>query len=110
MPPDRDQYIIVDVNKAVEGSRHNFNLYNDYAGHGAFDFGSVMMYQSTDFAIDSSQPVMTKLDGSTFTKQRTGLSAGDYAGINHLYGPVNATSAINGTYTMRTALAEVIKM
>lgn len=103
--PDRDQYIIVDVNKAVEGSRHNFNLYNDYAGHGAFDFGSVMMYQSTDFAINTSQPVMTKLDGSTFTKQRTGLSAGDYAGINHLYGPVNATSAINGTYTMTTALA-----
>ncbi|WP_223606606.1 M12 family metallopeptidase [Chryseobacterium sp. OSA05B] len=103
--PDRDQYIIVDVNRAVEGSRHNFNLYNDYAGHGAFDFGSVMMYQSTDFAINSSQPVMTKLDGSTFTKQRTVLSAGDYAGINHLYGPVNATSAINGTYTMTTALA-----
>ncbi|RLJ34297.1 ricin-type beta-trefoil lectin protein [Chryseobacterium sp. 7] len=103
--PDRDQYIIVDVNKAVEGSRHNFNLYNDYAGHGAFDFGSVMMYQSTDFAINASQPVMTKLDGSTFTKQRTGLSAGDYAGINHLYGPVNSSSAINGTYTMTTALA-----
>ncbi|WP_126652478.1 M12 family metallopeptidase [Chryseobacterium aureum] len=103
--PDRDQYIIVDVNKAVEGSRHNFNLYNDYAGHGAFDFGSVMMYQSTDFAIDASQPVMTKLDGSTFTKQRTGLSAGDYAGINHLYGPVNASSAVNGTYTLTTALA-----
>nr|WP_315025924.1 M12 family metallopeptidase [uncultured Chryseobacterium sp.] len=103
--PDRNQYIIVDVNKAKEESRHNFNLYNDYAGHGAFDFGSVMMYQSTDFAIDSSQPVMTKLDGSTFTKQRTGLSAGDYAGINHLYGPVNTTSAINGTYTMTTSLA-----
>ncbi|KFF22782.1 M12 family metallopeptidase [Chryseobacterium sp. JM1] len=103
--PDRDQYIIVDVNRAVEGSRHNFNLYNDYAGHGAFDFGSVMMYQSTDFAINSSQPVMTKLDGSTFTKQRTGLSAGDYAGINHLYGPVNATSAVNGTYTFTTSLA-----
>ncbi|SHL50889.1 Ricin-type beta-trefoil lectin domain-like [Chryseobacterium carnipullorum] len=103
--PDRDQYIIVDINRAVEGSRHNFNIYNDYAGYGAFDFGSVMMYQSTDFAINSSQPVMTKLDGSTFTKQRTGLSAGDYAGINHLYGPVNATSAINGTYTMTTSLA-----
>lgn len=103
--PDRDQYIIVDVNRAIEGSRHNFNLYNDYAGNGEFDFGSVMMYQSTDFAIDTSKPVMTKLDGSTFTKQRTGLSAGDYAGINHLYGPVNATSAINGTYTMTTALA-----
>ncbi|MBL3548776.1 M12 family metallopeptidase [Chryseobacterium sp. KMC2] len=103
--PDRDQYIIVDVNRAIEGSRHNFNLYHDYAGNGEFDFGSVMMYQSTDFAIDTSKPVMTKLDGSTFTKQRTALSAGDYAGINHLYGPVNATSAINGTYTLTTSLA-----
>ena len=56
-----------------------------------------MMYKSTDFAIDPNLPVMTKLDGSTFGKQRDGLSAGDYAGINHLYGPVNSTSATNGT-------------
>ncbi|ATC34793.1 RICIN domain-containing protein [Elizabethkingia anophelis] len=103
--PDRDQYIIVDTNRAQEGSRHNFNLYNDYAGHGEFDFGSVMMYKSTDFAIDPNLPVMTKLDGSTFGKQRDGLSAGDYAGINHLYGPVNSTSATNGTYTLTTSLA-----
>ncbi|GJN57543.1 hypothetical protein ELAN_10980 [Elizabethkingia anophelis] len=103
--PDRDQYIIVDTNRAQEGSRHNFNLYNDYAGHGEFDFGSVMMYKSTDFAIDPNLPVMTKLDGSTFGKQRDGLSAGDYAGINHLYGPVNFTSATNGTYTLTTSLA-----
>lgn len=103
--PDRDQYIIVDTNRAEEGSRHNFNLYNDYAGHGEFDFGSVMMYKSTDFAIDPNLPVMTKLDGSTFGKQRDGLSAGDYAGINHLYGPVNSKSATNGTYTLTTSLA-----
>ncbi|OBS13728.1 flavastacin [Elizabethkingia miricola] len=103
--PDRDQYIIVDTNRAQDGTRHNFNLYNDYAGHGEFDFGSVMMYKSTDFAIDPNLPVMTKLDGSTFGKQRDGLSAGDYAGINHLYGPVNSTSATNGTYTLTTSLA-----
>ncbi|KXH85925.1 M12 family metallopeptidase [Chryseobacterium kwangjuense] len=102
--PDRNQYIIVDVTRAQAGTHHNFNLYNDYGGHGAFDFGSVMMYQSTDFAIDPTKPVMTKLDGSTFTKQRTSLSAGDYAGINHLYGPVNTTSGVNGTYTMTTSL------
>ena len=48
---------------------------------------------------------MTKLDGTTFTKQRTKLSDGDYAGINHLYGPVNSTSATNGTYTLTTSLA-----
>ncbi|CAM3730709.1 M12 family metallopeptidase [Elizabethkingia occulta] len=103
--PDRDQYIIVDTNRAQDGTRHNFNLYNDYAGHGEFDFGSVMMYKSTDFAIDPNLPVMTKLDGSTFGKQRDGLSAGDYAGINHLYGPVNSISATNGTYTLTTSLA-----
>lgn len=103
--PDRDQYMIVDVNRATEGSRFNFNIYHDFAGHGEFDFGSVMMYHSTAFAIDPSKPVMTKLDGSTFTSQRTKLSDGDYAGINHLYGPVNTTSTIDGTYTLTTSLA-----
>lgn len=101
---DRDQYIIVDTNRAKDGTRHNFNIYYDYAGHGAFDFGSVMMYQSTDFAIDPSKPVMTKLDGTTFTKQRVQLSSGDYAGINHLYGPVNSTATTDGTYTITTTL------
>lgn len=83
--PDRDSYINVYVDKAQASARNNFNIYAGYVGHGAFDFESVMMYSSTDFAINANDPVMTKLDGSTFGKQRTRLTAGDYAGINALY-------------------------
>ncbi|WDF67441.1 M12 family metallopeptidase [Sphingobacterium oryzagri] len=87
--PDRNNYIIVDVTKAQSGTSINFNIAAGYAGNGTFDFNSVMMYSSTDFAINPSQPVMTRLDGSTFTKQRSYLSTGDYAGINALYPATN---------------------
>ena len=102
--PDRDLYVIVHNDRITAGAEHNFNIYNDYAGHGTFDFGSVMIYAPTDFAINSSQPVITKLDGSLYTKQRVKLSDGDYAGINHLYGPVNSTSTVNGKYNIATNL------
>ena len=47
-----------------------------------------MLYPSySSFAIDESLPTMTKLDGSTFTAQRSYLSTGDLAGISSIYGP-----------------------
>ncbi|MCL7989193.1 M12 family metallopeptidase [Sphingobacterium sp. lm-10] len=83
--PDRDQFLIVMTERAREGSHNNFNIYPGYDGHGPFDFGSIMMYSSFNFAIDPQSPVMTRLDGSTFNRQRNALSSGDYAGINALY-------------------------
>ncbi|WDF67440.1 M12 family metallopeptidase [Sphingobacterium oryzagri] len=83
--PDRDEYIHVYVDRAQAASRNNFNIYAGYIGHGDFDFQSVMMYSSFNFAIDPNIPVMTKLDGTTFERQRTRLTPGDYAGINALY-------------------------
>lgn len=92
--PDRDQYIIVDTSRVTDGAEHNFNKYTNYAGHGPFDFNSIMIYSSGDFAKNAALPPMTKLDGTTFTKQRNGLSPGDVNGLKSLYFPTVA----NGTY------------
>lgn len=97
--PDRDKYMIVLLNRVKPGFEHNFNTSSDFSGYGKFDFGSVMMYQSTDFAKDPRKPVMMKLDSTTFTKQRTHLSDGDIAGINHLYGPLYSSKVL-GTYNI----------
>ncbi|TKC08733.1 M12 family metallopeptidase [Pedobacter frigoris] len=97
--PDRDQYVIVYLTKVQSGYEHNYNLFLNYGGHGAFDFGSVMLYSSTSFAINNNQPPMTRLDGSTFVGQRAALSAGDIAGLKSLYFPMD----ISGVYRVTPA-------
>ncbi len=87
--PDRNQFVTINLENVLEDARHNFNIDPNMAAHGDFDFGSVMMYGSSDFAINPLTPVITRVDGNTYVKQRQRLSDGDYAGINHLYGPVN---------------------
>lgn len=89
---DRDNYVTI-----IEGNINPEYLYafdtftGDYgAGYnlGPFDFSSIMLYSSKNgFAIDSSLPTITKKDGSTFIGQRNGLSDGDIAGLNYVYGP-----------------------
>ncbi|REC61086.1 flavastacin [Chryseobacterium pennae] len=100
--PDRGQYMIVNLNRADQRYLINFNIDPTMSGYGDFDFESVMMYGPTDFAINPALPVMTRLDGSLFTKQRVRLSDGDYNGINHLYAPVN--DGIVGVYNFTSAL------
>lgn len=102
--PDRNQFVIVDTSKVQDGREHNYNIYFDYAGFGPFDFESVMLYSSTSFAKNSSDPPMTRLDGSTFTGQRSKISDGDYAGISHLYAPFNAVTVDGGIYRIGTPL------
>lgn len=92
--PDRDLYVIVDVSRVISGYENNYNIFPTYAGYGTFDFQSVMLYSSGDFAKDRTKPPMTKLDGTTFSGQRAGISAGDIAGLKSLYFPV----AVNGIY------------
>ena len=52
---------------------------------GTFDFGSIMVYGS--FANSNGvDPVMTRLDGTTWVGQRFALSAGDIDAANFMYG------------------------
>lgn len=90
---DRDNYITINWDNIKSGKRHNFRTYveSGYSGEdvGQFDFSSIMLYssyiQDEDFVYNSDVPVMTKKDGSTFTGQRSHLSAGDIATVNSRY-------------------------
>lgn len=90
--PDRDLHVIVDTSRVTDRHEHNFNIDPKTAAHGAFDFGSVMMYSATSFAKDNNFPTITKLDGSLYVTQRDSLSNGDKAGLRSLYTPAEASS------------------
>ncbi|WP_454058911.1 M12 family metallopeptidase [Elizabethkingia ursingii] len=83
--PDRDKYLKINTDNVEKGRLKNFNINPDFKGFGDLDFESVMMYDSYDFAKNPNNPVMTKMDGSTFHSQREKLTDGDYAGIKELY-------------------------
>ncbi|HXJ34336.1 MAG TPA: M12 family metallopeptidase [Candidatus Eisenbacteria bacterium] len=81
---DRDDHIDVHLSHVAEDDEHNFEKYGwDGVDRNGFDFNSIMLYSSFDFS-DDGEAVMTKLDGSTFTAQRTALSTGDIAGVTML--------------------------
>ena len=81
---DRDQYVIINEDNITSGNEYNFEIKEGSITERSFDFGSIMMYDSYQFS-KNGDPTITKLDGSTFTKQRSGLSAKDIAGVNILY-------------------------
>ncbi|TGE25884.1 peptidase M12 [Hymenobacter aquaticus] len=85
---DRDTYVNILTQNIQAGYENNFTKYgvSGYSGtdFGALDFGSIMMYGSFSFS-SNGQPTITKKDGSTFDIQRSGLSAGDRAGIDIMY-------------------------
>jgi len=82
--PERDKYVSLHLENAQRGSEFNFQISSNSKGVGEFDFKSIMLYDSYGFSANG-RPVITKLDGSTFSGG-TELSAGDIAGLEHLYG------------------------
>ncbi|PVH23935.1 M12 family metallopeptidase [Sphingobacterium corticibacter] len=83
--PDRDEHIRIYLDRAIAGAFWDFVVWPWYTVHGAFDFESIMLYSSFAYARDFNNPVMTRLDGSTFDYNFERLSNGDSAGINALY-------------------------
>jgi len=90
---DRDTYVtVVYANMSTDPAvTMNFQTYSqagqagiDY--YGGLDFGSIMMYDSYQFTINGL-PTLTKKNGSTFTAQRTALSATDIAAVKFIYTP-----------------------
>jgi len=87
---DRNNFIIVNTNNITPGTEVNFATYVQTGEPGfeigTLDFNSIMMYDSYAFSVNGL-PTMTRLDGSTFLSQRTGLSAGDIQTYNYMYNP-----------------------
>lgn len=87
---DRDTYITVNWSNIESGKSGNFNTYVE-SGTGGFDhlpmdWNSIMMYDSYSFS-KNGNATMTRKDGSTWVRQRKGLSAGDIATIDRMYPP-----------------------
>ena len=86
---DRDANVVINWNNIQSGKDHNFETFSErgiQAGNwGAFDFNSIMMYGPYSFAINTSIPTITKLDGTTYSINRSNLSTGDLSAINGMY-------------------------
>jgi hypothetical protein len=91
---DRDGYVLVHWANITAGKEHNFQTYVERnlsgADVGPYDLGSLMHYGSSAFSSNGS-PTLTRLDGTTFTAQRKGLSVADVDGVGQLYGYPDTT-------------------
>ena len=85
---DRDTWVTVNWANIQSGMASQFNTYlqnsSDGVDSSAYDFGSVMAYDSFAFSANGL-PTLVKKDGSTFTSQRSGLSANDVRGVGRMY-------------------------
>ncbi|MBX3187738.1 MAG: hypothetical protein KF819_12010 [Labilithrix sp.] len=80
---DRDQHITIQWDNIVSGAEHNFQKRGAGADHGAYDYDSVMHYDSWAFS-KNGQPTILKKSGGTIPNG-TVLSAGDVAAIAWMY-------------------------
>ncbi len=87
---DRDDSVKIIIKNVELLKRHNFEKVTSSINKGNFDFNSLMLYSSTDFAKEDYHPTITRLDGTTFRGQRSYLSICDIRILEELYGQ-NAT-------------------
>lgn len=95
---DRDAFVLVEANKAHDGTRHNFEIQTGQGRDvGPYDYGSIMHYGCWAFSTTGERTI-TPLDASVFCwsvplpagpfiGQRDGLSEGDILGVYTLYPP-----------------------
>lgn len=87
--PDRDDFIQIEWNNVVSGAEDNFQKALEVNSLGSgYDYGSIMHYPSSAYAIDSSQPVIvnTTIMGKWESLgQRVKLSANDVDQLRLLY-------------------------
>lgn len=103
---DRDEHVVVHWDNIQPGREHNFLTYaerNDVgADIGAYDYDSIMHYPSWAFAVDPTQPTISRPNGMLVEGQREGLSPGDLGGVEFLYGgnevAIDATCHITRLY------------
>ncbi|MCJ1676458.1 M12 family metallopeptidase [Streptomyces sp. APSN-46.1] len=89
---DRDQHVTIDFTNVAPDMQHNFVQHiADGDDLGPYDFGSVMHYPATAFAIDPNRPTIVPrhpLPEGVVMGQRTGLSQGDIDGVHMMYAGV----------------------
>ena len=106
--PDRDNYITIQWSNICQGAASgggcasfnqasNFQIVNTGIDVGSFDFSSIMLYPAITgdphFAVDTSKPIITKTDGTTYPTPTGGLSGADQLAVQSLYGSNSVTFA-----------------
>ncbi|MFI8099894.1 M12 family metallopeptidase [Streptomyces sp. NPDC086023] len=92
---DRDQFVKIVFANIDPAMQFNFlKQISDGDDLGPYDYGSIMHYRPTAFAIDESQPTIIAkqpLPPGVVMGQRNGLSQGDIDGVHAMYPePANA--------------------
>lgn len=86
---DRDQHVTIVFANIQPDMQHNFlQQITDGDDLGPYDFGSIMHYPTTAFAIDPNQPTIVPrvpLPPGVTMGQRSGLSQGDIDGVHMMY-------------------------
>ncbi|HQQ71079.1 MAG TPA: M12 family metallopeptidase, partial [Alicycliphilus sp.] len=109
---DRDQFVQVNWANIDPAMQHNFNQQiQDGDDLGAYDFGSIMHYPGTAFSINGQPTLVPRvaLPPGVTMGQRTGLSAGDIAGVLAMYPNVRPTIKEVGKDPIRDTVKEVRK-
>ncbi|MGL4610435.1 MAG: M12 family metallopeptidase [Trueperaceae bacterium] len=89
---DRDNHVRIFWDNIEDGQRHNFDRQvNNAFDIGSYDFNSIMHYGSFDFGKKDPETGLRKTTIQTILPgnpigQRNGLSLGDIASINSIYG------------------------
>ena len=83
---DRDKYVTVHYANIQAGKEHNFNQHiTDGDDVGPYDYDSLMHYPKWAFSKNNKDTITPKKAGVTIG-QRSGLSAGDIAAVQAMYG------------------------
>lgn len=95
--PDRDSYVTINTSNLTAMGKSNFQKRTtDYYYVGAYDFNSLMGYDSfagSDFVYNTTIPMYTRKDGTYIYEGQT-LSSNDRKWINSLYVPYIARSDV----------------
>lgn len=86
---DRDQYLTVQFDNIADNARGNFAILLSLPLVGEYDFGSIMHYSKSAFAVDNSKPTLVPLPAYASWADRMGAQPDpsdlDHAGVNFLY-------------------------
>ncbi|MFD7874408.1 M12 family metallopeptidase [Streptomyces sp. NPDC059766] len=92
---DRDLFVTIDFTNIDPSMQHNFLQHiSDGDDLGSYDYGSIMHYPPTAFAVDGSRPTVIArqpLPPGVVMGQRTGLSQGDIDAVHAMYPAPAAT-------------------
>ena len=88
--PDRDEYLTIHWENIEERYRLQFAVvppsYLEVLGDSAFDFNSVMLYRSHDFALQNQLPTLSSKKSDPIEPVPYGLSNGDLKRLHRIYG------------------------